>query len=135
MVPVFYSFELLSRVSDFQKIFPKAKDVIAQAELVKDDIVVYNRKIVQLNAELETIPERCPLEVSVMCQMISGNKLQAENHTYLVRYLLINNNIVFFYNQCWEIKVCESSSYLDKPLQAIYVIFQDKSNACSDKFI
>lgn len=88
----FYITLSFSRVSDFQKIFPKAKDVIAQAELVKDDIVVYNRKIVQLNAELETIPERCPLEFSVMCQMISGNKLQAENHTYLVCYLLINNN-------------------------------------------
>lgn len=79
------------RVSDFQKIFPKAKDVIAQAELVKDDIVVYNRKIVQLNAELETIPERCPFEVSVMCQMISRNKLQAENHTYLVDIMLFEN--------------------------------------------
>lgn len=69
---------------EFHKIFPKAKDVISQAELVKDDIIIYNRKIVELNTELQLIPERCPLEVSPMCEMISGNKLQAENYTYLV---------------------------------------------------
>lgn len=69
---------------EFHKIFPKAKDVISQAELVKDDILIYNRKIVELNTELQMIPERCPLEVSPMCDMISGNKLQAESYTYLV---------------------------------------------------
>lgn len=69
---------------EFHKIFPKAKDVISQAELVRDDIMMYNRKIVELNIELQMIPERCPLEVVPMCDMISGNKLQAENYTYLV---------------------------------------------------
>lgn len=59
--------------------------MIAQAELVKDDIITYNRKMVDLNAELQMVPERCPLEVSAMCDLISGNKLQPENFTYLVR--------------------------------------------------
>lgn len=72
-------------VLDFQKIFPKAKDVLNQAELVRDDIIMYNRKIIELNTELQTVPERCPFEVSVMCDMISGNRLQPENYTYLVR--------------------------------------------------
>lgn len=72
-------------VLDFQKIFPKAKDIISQAELVKDDIILFNKKIIQLNAELESITERCPLEISVMCSMISSNKLQAENFSFLVR--------------------------------------------------
>lgn len=72
-------------ILDFQKIFPKAKDVISQAELVREDIISYNKKIVELNIELQMVPERCPLEVSAMCDMISGNKLQAENYTYLVR--------------------------------------------------
>lgn len=72
-------------VLDFQKIFPKAKDVITRAELVRDDIIMYNRKIIELNTQLQTIPERCPIEVSVMCDMISGNRLQPENYTYLVR--------------------------------------------------
>ncbi|KAL5234772.1 hypothetical protein ACI65C_002182 [Semiaphis heraclei] len=70
-------------VQDFQKIFPKAKDVISQAELVKEDIIKYNKQIAELNVELQMIPERCPLEVSAMCDMISGNKLQPENYTYL----------------------------------------------------
>lgn len=70
---------------EFQKIFPKAKDVISQAELVRDDLIIYNRKIAELNIELQMIPERCPLEVSPMCDMISGNKLQTENYTFLVR--------------------------------------------------
>ncbi|XP_025201235.1 prominin-1-like [Melanaphis sacchari] len=70
-------------VQDFQKIFPKAKDVISQAELVREDIIKYNNKIIESNIELQMVPERCPLEVSVMCDMISGNKLQPENYTYL----------------------------------------------------
>lgn len=69
---------------DFQKIFPKAKNVISEAELVKDYITMYNKNIVEINAELQMVPERCPLEVSAMCDMISDNKLQADNYTYLV---------------------------------------------------
>lgn len=72
-------------ILDFQKIFPKAKDVISQAELVREDIIRYNKQIIDLNVELQMVPERCPLEVSAMCDMISGNKLQPENYTYLVR--------------------------------------------------
>lgn len=72
------------RVPDFQKVFPKARDVAAQAELIKDDVIAYNRKVAQLNAELETIPERCPVEVAAMCGMIASNKLQADDHAYLV---------------------------------------------------
>lgn len=65
--------------------FPRARDVAAQAELIKDDAIAYNRKVAQLNAELETIPERCPVEVAAMCEMIASNKLQADDHAYLVR--------------------------------------------------
>ncbi|XP_003242766.1 prominin-1-A-like [Acyrthosiphon pisum] len=70
-------------VQDFQKIFPKARDVISQAELVREDIIRYNKQIVELNVELQMLPERCPLEVSAMCDMISGNKLHPDNYTYL----------------------------------------------------
>ncbi|XP_050421252.1 prominin-1-A-like [Adelges cooleyi] len=70
-------------VQDFQKIFPKAKDVIVQAELVRDELITYNRQVIELNAELQVVPERCSLDVSVMCDMISKNRLQAENLTYL----------------------------------------------------
>lgn len=45
---------------------------------------MYNKKIIELNAELQTIPERCPFEVATMCDMVSSNRLQAENFTYLV---------------------------------------------------
>ncbi|VVC35443.1 Hypothetical protein CINCED_3A000895 [Cinara cedri] len=70
-------------VQDFQKIFPKAREIILHAESIKDDIVVYNGRIIKLNAELQMIPERCPSEVSVMCDMIVNNRLQTENYTYL----------------------------------------------------
>lgn len=70
---------------DFQKVFPRAKNVISQSELVKDDIIMYNRGIIELNSELQMLPERCPRDVSSMCDMISGNILVAENYTYLVR--------------------------------------------------
>jgi hypothetical protein len=46
---------------------------------------MYNKKIIELNTELQMVPERCPLEVSEMCKIISDNKLKAENYTYLVR--------------------------------------------------
>lgn len=62
---------------------------MSQAELVKDDIIMYNKKIIELNTELQMVPERCPLEVSEMCKMISDNKLKAENYTYLVRGLVL----------------------------------------------
>lgn len=70
---------------DFQKIYPKARDVVSQAELIKDDITGYNRIIADLNNELQMIPERCPSEMSVMCDIIANNRLHAENCTYLVR--------------------------------------------------
>lgn len=88
---------------DFQKIFPKAKNVLSEAELVKDYVDMYNRKIVEFNAELQMIPERCPLEVSAMCDMISDNKLQAENYTYLVSttididWYVLTRCLLFYY--------------------------------------
>lgn len=53
--------------------------------MVKNDIIMYNKKIIELNTELQMVPERCPLEVSEICKIISDNKLKAENYTYLVR--------------------------------------------------
>lgn len=86
-----FSFYMLSRItmknafcSEFQKIFPKARDVITQAESVKNDIIVFNREISELNSELQVIPERCPPDVSIMCDMVTANRLHAENYTYLV---------------------------------------------------
>ncbi|KAF0769684.1 prominin-1-A-like, partial [Aphis craccivora] len=67
---------------DFQKIFPKAKNVISQAELIREDIIRYNKKIIDLNIELQMVPERCPLEVSAMCDMMSDvvtSVLEVEN--------------------------------------------------------
>lgn len=51
--------------------------------------------MVDLNAELQTVPERCPLEVSAMCDMVAGNKLQAENYTYLVRGDILRSVLLF----------------------------------------
>lgn len=85
---------------DFQKVFPRAKNAISQSELVKADIIKYNRKIIELNTELQMLPERCPHEVSSMCDMISGYTLVAENYTYLVRPIntyIINNKLISYF--------------------------------------
>ncbi|XP_050544501.1 prominin-1-A-like [Daktulosphaira vitifoliae] len=81
-------------VQDFQKVFPKVRDVIAQAELVKDNIIVFNRQISDLNSELQVIPERCLPDVSVMCDMISANRLHVENYTYLDDMINVAKNIL-----------------------------------------